>query len=57
MKTGSLLAVAGLVICFAVPTFSQQKNTAAPQIVQQRDLLGVAKAVGEFGELGVIWWE
>ena len=51
MKKGSLLAVAGLVICFAVPAFAQQKNTADSKIVQQRDLLGVAKAIDDFGTL------
>ena len=53
MKTGSLLAVAGSVICFAVPAFAQQKNTADSKIVQQRDLLGVAKAIDVFGALGL----
>jgi uncharacterized protein (TIGR02246 family) len=51
MKTGSLLAVAGSVICFAVPAFAQ--NTADSKIVQQRDLLGVAKAIDVFGALGL----
>ena len=53
MKTGSLLAVAGSVICFAVPAFAQQKNTADSKIVQQRDLLGVAKAIDDFGALSL----
>ena len=53
MKKGSLLAVAGLVICFAVPAFAQQKNTADSKIVQQRDLLGVAKAIDDFGALSL----
>jgi uncharacterized protein (TIGR02246 family) len=52
MKTGSLLAFAGSVICFALPAIAQ--NTADSKIiVQQRDLLGVAKALGEFDELGL----
>jgi uncharacterized protein (TIGR02246 family) len=51
MKTGSLLAVAGSVICFAVPAFAQ--NTADSKIVQQRDLLGVAKAIDDFGPLSL----
>jgi ketosteroid isomerase-like protein len=49
MKIRSLLTLAGLVISCAVPAFAQQKDTADPVIVQQRDLLGVAK----FGELGL----
>ena len=53
MKTGSPLAVGGLVICFAVPAFAQQKNTADSKIVQQRDLLGVAKAIDDFGALSL----
>src|SRR5580692_55119 len=53
MKTGSLLAVAGSVICFAVPAFAQQKNTADSKIVQQRDLLGVARAIDDFGALSL----
>ena len=51
MKTGSLLALAASVICFAVPAFAQKKNTADSKIVQQRDLLGVAKAIDDFGTL------
>jgi uncharacterized protein (TIGR02246 family) len=53
MKTASLLAVAGSVICFGVPAFAQQKNTADSKIVQQRDLLGVAKAIDDFGALSL----
>jgi ketosteroid isomerase-like protein len=53
MKTGSLLAVVGSVICFVVPAFSQQKNTADSKIVQQRDLLGVPKAIDDFGALSL----
>jgi hypothetical protein len=45
MKTASLLAIAGSMVCFAVPAFTQQKNTADSKIVQQRDLLGVPKAI------------
>jgi uncharacterized protein (TIGR02246 family) len=53
MKTVSLLAVAGSVICFAVPAFAQQKNTADPKIVQQHDLLGVPNSIDDFGALGL----
>ena len=49
----SLLTLTGLVISFAVPAFAQQENTTDTQIVQQRDLLGVAKAIDEFGVLGI----
>jgi uncharacterized protein (TIGR02246 family) len=51
MKIRSLLALVGLAIGFALPTYAQQKDPADPPIVQQRDLLGVAEAIGEFGDL------
>jgi ketosteroid isomerase-like protein len=41
----------GLAISFAVPAFAQQKDTPDLGLVQQRDLLGDAKAIDEFGEL------
>ena len=44
MKIRSVVTLVGLVISFALPTFAQQKDTADSRIVQQRDLLGVAKA-------------
>ena len=50
MKIRSL-ALVGLATSFALPIFAQQKDTADSRIVQQRDLLGVPKAVDEFGEL------
>jgi uncharacterized protein (TIGR02246 family) len=53
MKTASLLAIAGSMVCFAVPAFTQQKNTADSKIVQQRDLLGVPKAIDDFGALSL----
>jgi hypothetical protein len=53
MKTVSLFAIAGSVICLAVPSLAQQKNTTESKIVQQRDLLGVPKAVGDFGALSL----
>ncbi len=53
MKIRLAVALVGLAISFAVPTFAQQKDTVDPRIVQQRDLLGDAKALGEFGELGM----
>jgi hypothetical protein len=53
MKIGSVLTLAGLVFSLATPVLCQQKDTADPQIVQQRDLLGVPKALGEFGVLGM----
>jgi uncharacterized protein (TIGR02246 family) len=51
MRIPSLLALAGLAISFALTTFAQQKDTADPRLVQQRDLLGVAEALDEFGQL------
>ena len=51
MKIRTLLALVGLAIGFALPTYAQQKDPADPPIVQQRDLLGVAEAIGEFGDL------
>jgi hypothetical protein len=51
MKIRSLLALVGLAIGFALPTYAQQKDPADPPIVQQRDLLGIAGAIGEFGDL------
>jgi ketosteroid isomerase-like protein len=53
MKTGSLLSVAGSVICFAAPSFAQQKETVEQRISHQRDLLGNPKALGEFGVVGM----
>ena len=53
MKTASLLAIAGSVICFAVTAFAQKKNTVDSKIVQQRDLLGVPKAIDDFGALSL----
>jgi hypothetical protein len=35
MKKRLVVALAGLAISFAVPTFAQQKDAADPQIVQQ----------------------
>jgi hypothetical protein len=49
MKIRLLVALVGLAICFALPTSGQQKY-ADPPIVQQSDLLGNAKAIGEFGD-------
>ena len=51
MKIRSLLALVGLAISFASPTFAQQTNTPDPRIAQQRDLVGDAKALDEFGVL------
>jgi ketosteroid isomerase-like protein len=53
MKTASILAIAGSVVWFAVPGFAQQNNTADSKIVLQRDLLGVPKAIDEFGALSL----
>ena len=51
MKTRMLGALVGLAISFALPTFAQQKDTVDARIVQQRDLLGDAKALDEFSGL------
>jgi ketosteroid isomerase-like protein len=51
MKIHSVVTLVGLATSFASPTFAQQKDTADPRVVQQRDLLGVPKALDEFGEL------
>jgi ketosteroid isomerase-like protein len=48
-----LLALVGLAISFALPTFAQQKDSVDPRIVQQRDLLGVPNALAEFDVLGM----
>ena len=53
MKIRLRLTLAGLVISFAVPAFAQQKDTVDQRITQQRDLLGDANALGEFGVLGI----
>jgi uncharacterized protein (TIGR02246 family) len=53
MKIRLLLALVGLAISFSPTIFAQQKDTADARIVQQRDLLGDAKALGEFGELSL----
>jgi uncharacterized protein (TIGR02246 family) len=47
------LALGSLAISLAVSTFAQQKDTADPQIAQQRDLSGDVKALAEFGDLGL----
>jgi hypothetical protein len=51
MKVRSVVTLVGLAISFALPNFAQQKDAAEPSIVQQRDLLGVVKAIDEFGDL------
>ena len=51
MKMRLAISLVGLAISFALPTYAQQKAPADPPIVQQRDLLGVAEAIGEFGDL------
>jgi hypothetical protein len=41
-----------LAISFALPTFAQQKDRGDAGTVQQRDLVGVPDALGEFS---VLW--
>ena len=51
MKIRLILVFVGLAISFALPAFTQQKDAADAPRVQQRDLLGVVEAIGEFGDL------
>src|SRR5215469_13571763 len=51
MKTCLIVALAGLAISFALPTFAQQKDTADARIAEQHDLIGEPKALDEFGVL------
>ena len=51
MKIRSVVTLVGFAISFALPTFAQQRDTADPRTVQQRDLLGDPKALDEFGVL------
>ena len=53
MKIRPVVSLVGLAISLALPTFAQQKDTANPPIVQEHDLLGVAKALDEFGEINL----
>ena len=53
MKISLLVALAELAIWFAVPVLAQQKDALDRQTVQQRDLLGVANALGDFDKLGL----
>jgi uncharacterized protein (TIGR02246 family) len=53
MRIRSVVTLVGLAISFALPTFAQQRDTADPRMVQQRDLLGDPKALDEFGVLGM----
>ena len=41
-----------MAISFALPTFAQQKDRGDAGTVQQRDLVGVPEALGEFS---VLW--
>jgi ketosteroid isomerase-like protein len=45
MKTRFLLALVGLAISFAVPTFAQQRDTVDPQIIEQ--LVAIGKKYAE----------
>jgi uncharacterized protein (TIGR02246 family) len=50
MKRRLLLALTGLAVGLTVPAFAQ-KDTAGPQTVQQRDLIGIPDTVAKFDEL------
>jgi uncharacterized protein (TIGR02246 family) len=47
----SVLAVVGSAIGFVWPSFADQKDTAGPQIAEQRNLLGDVNALAEFTAL------
>ena len=51
MKIRSVVTLVGFAISFALPTFAQQKDTADPRIVQQRDLLVGSQGTDEFNVL------
>jgi hypothetical protein len=51
MKIPLAVALIGLAISFALPSFAQQKDTADARIAQQHDLIGDPKALDEFGVL------
>ena len=53
MKISLLVALGELAIGLTVPVVAQQKDAVDRQTVHQRDLLGIPKALGEFGELGL----
>ena len=53
MKICLLLILAGSVISFALPVLAQQNDAVDRQTVQQRDLLGVAKAIDDFGAVSL----
>jgi uncharacterized protein (TIGR02246 family) len=51
MRRRLLLALTGLAFGLVAPAFAQQKDTAGPPTVQQRDLIGIADALANFDEL------
>ena len=53
MRMDLLVTLAGLAIWFAAPVLAQQKDGVARQEVQQCDLLGVAKAIDDFGAVSL----
>ena len=53
MKMSLLVALAELAIGFAVPVLAQQRDAVDRRIVHQPDLLGVAEALEDFGELSL----
>ena len=44
-----LLTLGGLTISFVLPIFAQQKDSADPRVSRQRDLMGDAETLDEFG--------
>jgi ketosteroid isomerase-like protein len=53
MKMRLVLAQAWCASVLMLPAFAQQNTAAGPRMSQQRDLLGNATALDEFGELAV----
>ena len=53
MKTHSVVILTGLAVGFALSALAQEQTTVDQRITQQRDLLGNAKAVGDFSALSM----
>ena len=57
MKIPLVVALVGMAFSFALPTLAQQKDTLDLQTAQQRDLIGVDKALDAFIALGTKYQE